>query len=382
MINGRLLYIAEDYLTSKVHHNLCDTLGKKGFPITVFAVERKSNQTRRLQDRSDSQAYQVEIGKMETPEVLYKYLFHHKIETKYQLLTEKIDLDTVAISCAATLFSEGALAYKLYREKNIPYIVAVRNTDVSFYLKMMPHLWKLGKEILIHAQKIVFITPTLRHSTFQHKLFSDIKEKISAKSEIIMNGVDRFWLENRQQPLPTKDPFSMLYVGNFSDVKNLPRLFSACSKIKQKYPNLTLTVVGGGGNQAKKVLKLAKKNEDWIFLKEKTNDKMVLCNYYRQASIFAMPSNETFGLVYIEALTQGVPVLYGKERGFDGIYPENFIGCHADITDKNNIIEKIEYLITHRNSLIQNIATLNFEEYDWERIAEKWKKVIDSIFNA
>lgn len=378
MVKENILYIAEDYLTSKVHHNLCSALGEKGLPVVVFAVKRKSNQNRRLQDAMDAQDYQVEIGEMNTPEVFYKYLFHHKIETKYRLLTEKIALETIAISCAATLFSEGALAYKLYREKNIPYIVAVRNTDVSFYLKMMPHLWKLGKEILMHARKIIFITPNLRHLTLQNKLFSSIKDEIAAKSEVIMNGVDRFWLDNIRQPLSTTTPFSLLYVGNFSRVKNLPRLFSACSKVKKKYPELTLTVVGGGGNQEGEVLKLAKKNEEWIFLRAKTNDRIVLRDYYRQASIFVMPSDETFGLVYVEALTQGLPILYGKERGFDGIYPENFIGCHAEINDENKMVEKIEYLISNRDELIQNIAMLDFEVFDWKRVAEKWSKVISN----
>lgn len=33
---------------------------------------------------------------------------------------------------AATLFSEGAVAYRLYKNYSIPYVIAVRATDVNF----------------------------------------------------------------------------------------------------------------------------------------------------------------------------------------------------------------------------------------------------------
>lgn len=41
------------------------------------------------------------------------------------------------------------------------------------------------------------------------------------------------------------------------------------------------------------------------------------------SDIFVMPSKpETFGLVYVEALSQGLPILYAKGEGFDGYFDE------------------------------------------------------------
>ena len=48
-------------------------------------------------------------------------------------------------------------------------------------------------------------------------------------------------------------------------------------------------------------------------------DKKTLKNLYRENDMFVMPSkNETFGLVYIEALLQGLPILYAKNEGIEG----------------------------------------------------------------
>ncbi|MDL2297009.1 glycosyltransferase family 4 protein [Bacteroidales bacterium OttesenSCG-928-B11] len=371
MPSKKILYIAEDYLTSKVHHSLCAKLGEQGVPIMVFTVERDANKNRRLQEDLDTSNYQVATGKNDFSAFLYKYYFPYKIRTKYRLLTDKIDLNTVKATYAATLFSEGALAYQLYKKHGIPYVVAVRNTDIAFYLSKMPHLWKLGREILRHADSVVFITPSLRNRALRHRALSSIRTEITEKSEVIMNGIDPFWLENIRKPVTNANPFSLIYVGNFSDAKNLPRLIRACDRVRFKYPKLTLTLVGGGGNEESEVLNLVKLHPDWIILKGKTNDKPTLRDYYRAADIFVMPSDDTFGLVYVEALTQGLPILYGKERGFDEIYPENTIGCHADITDENDIAQKIEYLIANYPDLTKNIANLDFVEYDWTIIAKR-----------
>ena len=50
----------------------------------------------------------------------------------------------------------------------------------------------------------------------------------------------------------------------------------------------------------------------------------------RSCSVFAMPSIfETFGLVYLEALSQNLPVVYTKGQGIDGMF-DNTVGIGVD----------------------------------------------------
>src|SRR5690606_14547065 len=74
----------------------------------------------------------------------------------YNLKHKKIHKDILknyrikdySIIHAHSLFSNGLIAMKLKKEFNIPYVVAVRNTDVNTFFKYMIHLRKLGIEIL------------------------------------------------------------------------------------------------------------------------------------------------------------------------------------------------------------------------------------------
>lgn len=52
-------------------------------------------------------------------------------------------------------------------------------------------------------------------------------------------------------------------------------------------------------------------------------DENILEEYYSKADIFAMPSSyETFGLGYVEAMLQDLPILYTHNEGIDGFYDE------------------------------------------------------------
>lgn len=66
---------------------------------------------------------------------------------------------------------------------------------------------------------------------------------------------------------------------------------------------------------------------------------------FAESDIFVMVSHsETFGLVYIEALSQGLPILYTRGQGIDGTLKEK-IGEAADSYDENSIKKAICRLI-------------------------------------
>ena len=73
-----------------------------------------------------------------------------------------------------------------------------------------------------------------------------------------------------------------------------------------------------------KVLALVQQNPETLAYLGKIYEKDKLQAVYAQNSIFAMPSlAETFGLVYVEAMSQGLSVLYTKGEGIDGLFEEH-----------------------------------------------------------
>ncbi|GGG80148.1 hypothetical protein GCM10007415_10670 [Parapedobacter pyrenivorans] len=85
---------------------------------------------------------------------------------------------------------------------------------------------------------------------------------------------------------------------------------------------LSLGIVGDGGYFSKKVRSYASRFPEINYF-GLIQDKNELKTIYRQHDIFIMPSyRETFGLVYVEALTQGLSLIIGRGEGVDGMFDE------------------------------------------------------------
>src|SRR5690606_9127918 len=134
------------------------------------------------------------------------------------------------------------------------------------------------------------------------------------------------------------NPLELIYVGNFNKGKKIDKVILAVKALNDSNNHCHLTIIGGGGQLVKKIDKQIQKNKKYYTYLGKIKDKRQLAALLRRSDIFVMPSkNETFGLVYIEALSQGIPVVYGRKYGIDGMHSHN-IGEAADGDDVGEIV--------------------------------------------
>ena len=107
-------------------------------------------------------------------------------------------------------------------------------------------------------------------------------------------------------------------------------------------------------------------------------DKTKLQEIYKANSIFAMPSiHETFGLVYVEALSQGLSVLYTKNEGIDGLFTEP-IGEVVMPTSTESIREALRKLLTHPEDY-QTLPEERFQTFQWTSIAQTYQNIYRQI---
>lgn len=80
-----------------------------------------------------------------------------------------------------------------------------------------------------------------------------------------------------------------------------------------------------------------------------------LIKIYGENNIFIMPSHhETFGLVYPEAMSQGMPVIYSEGEGFDGYFKNGFIGYSVDPNNTNDIARNIKFIVDNYEYISKN----------------------------
>jgi glycosyltransferase involved in cell wall biosynthesis len=371
----KILHICNDFSKQRIYNQLITHLEDFEIEQTVYVPVRTKE----------------EIGKYKNENLrlvnyIYSYilrpyhriLFQLKINTVYKDLINHIEVSKINKIHAHCLFSNGAVALKLKKEKGIPYIVAVRNTDINIFYKYMRHLRKLGLEILKEADKVILITPSYKpHILDKYIPYEDTNDFIS-KVSIIPNAVESFWIENIKvkEEKPSKI-IKLLYVGDFSKNKNVPTLLKCVQKLNKENFDSTLTLVGGGGNGEKGVLKILDSDKSGrIKYLGRVDNREDLLKIYRTHDIFVMASfKETFGVVYLEAMSQGLPVIYTKGQGINGYFEEGLIGYSVKPRDISDITSKIIKIASYEIEKMSTNAIKEVKKFNWPQISKEYFKM-------
>jgi len=371
-----ILHITNDYSGSTVYKNLVGELDKLGLAQIVYnPIKEKSRIGKNKIDLTvpDSKIIYAHILNKTTDRIFYR----KKIKKIVKDIESKIDLKKVDFIHAHTWYSDGGVAYLLSKKYNIPFMVAVRSTDLDIFYKYLYFDRKFGIEILKSAESIILISQAFKDRLIGILDLETSKNlnNISTKLKIVPNGIDQFWLDN---PTPKKlsistDRFNLIYVGTFIKRKKLEQVQQAIIKLNNKSPKYHLHIIGGKGENEKKILELINEFPQYFSYYGYISDREELLKLYKQADVFIMPSKrETFGLVYLEALTQGLPIIYVKNEGIDGFY-EN-VGETVDPDNIESICKGIMKIENNYEKYNFDLSTILIN-HNWVLIACKYQQI-------
>lgn len=306
-----------------------------------------------------------------------RYFFQMKSAHIYSDLVDAVDIQNFDLIHAHTLFTNGYVAYKLKKKYGIPYMVTVRNTDINTFFRKMKFLRPLGVNILKEADRISFLSSAYLDQTIDTYVPEEHKASLIEKSVIIGNGIDPFWLE---QPGTVKhyskgETLHLVAVGNISRNKNIDTTLKVLDHLICNGIKAHLHAVGKVKDD-----ELLKQIEDhshatyYPFMK-----KDDLLHLYRESHIFVLPSHqETFGNVYPEALSQGLPIIYTLNQGFHKQFEEGTVGYGVDSNSPEDIYEKIINICKDYEGFSSR-AINGAKKYDWGKIAESYRSSYEKI---
>ena len=364
----KVLQIANDYFGTKLYQRLFDALEvKKISSLVVVPVAYHAKIHPSTQD---------DVLQLPCYSNLDRILYFPKQKALSSAIEKRVEQNTYDIVHAHTVFSAGYAACQLKKRHGIPYIVAVRNTDVNVFFKKMPHLRPVGVRILRQAEKIVFLSPAYRETVFDQYVPKKYHEELRAKSVVIPNGIDPLFFENKGTARKLqKESLNLIYVGEISSNKNLELTVEAVKKLRAEGMNATLRVVGEIREESYRKLM---EETPFISYYARCPLQQVL-EHLRQSDIFVMPSHtETFGLVYAEAMSQGLPVLYTRGQGFDGQFSEGAVGYAVSDTDAEEIVERVKAVIEDYAVLSENCIQMA-KRFDWDAIAKRYCEIYQGI---
>lgn len=374
-----VLHINSNYLTSKLHENLAKTLSLNAIQSDIYMPIKKTKEDEFLFDSDFSVHHPVVFKEHD------KYFFMYKQRKIMRALVKHYkDLSTFDLTHAHTLFTDGNVSLELFKKYGLPYVVTVRGgTDVDKFFKIRLNLRKKGVEILNHASSIIFLSEATRETLLSNYVKDDRqREMIRKKSVVLPNGIDSYWFENEGKPKEwNKDkPLKIITVGKIMDNKNQLAVLQAAKYLNERKKIKVEVSFAGSVFESAYLDKLkSADNIEFKYLGELTTEQLV--KEYREHDLFVLVSKrETFGLVYPEAMSQGLPVIYTAGQGFDSQFEEGLIGYKASSQDPMELAEKIVAVTDHYQQFSIN-ALKSYKRYNWQSISDQLSSMYQSAAN-
>lgn len=190
---------------------------------------------------------------------------------------------------------------------------------------------------------------------------------------------DKFYPENKKSNVNRPQ---ILFVGGLDKAhyfKGIDVLLNALGEIKNI--DWSLRIIGKGELKAKYEEQAKKLNiTDRVSIVEKITDNE-LQEAYRRSDLFVLPSinrGEAFGLVLLEAMSSGIPVIATNLSGVRKVFNNGSQGLLAEPNDVASLREALLKLIKDeqlRKKMGEAGRKLVLEKYSWERVGEEMEKI-------
>lgn len=224
---------------------------------------------------------------------------------------------------AHKLTFEGPIAYYLHVRFHLPYVITIQQTDFKV-LKYKPLMKRFYFKILDKAEGIVLISPWMEKqlkNAFGRKRFDRISPKLSS----IPLVVERKCVMNERDNGRFLCAFHMR--DSYIRIKNIHRVLTAISRLKEEGIILHLDIAGDGPAKGKVKDMISKLDLlDQVRMLGKVENAGIIDTMSKYRGFILCSYPETFGMVYIEALSAGIPVIYSKDAGIDGFFDDMGIG--------------------------------------------------------
>jgi D-inositol-3-phosphate glycosyltransferase len=168
------------------------------------------------------------------------------------------------------------------------------------------------------------------------------------------------------------DDIILLYVGRFEPLKGIDRLLEALSHLRD-HRRIRLIIVGGDGDEAPDSQFLKKKAinlgmEDKVMFAGRVEQKY-LPLYYSSADVLVMASHyESFGLVGLEALACGRPVVSTPVGAMESLIQQSHAGYVVGDTLPRSLAKGIQSAITNSTPPADQIHK-SVLAYSWTNVA-------------
>jgi phosphatidyl-myo-inositol alpha-mannosyltransferase len=194
---------------------------------------------------------------------------------------------------------------------------------------------------------------------------------------IIPNGIDVDGFSASVEPFEQfcDGKFNILFVGRLEKRKGFDCLLKAYARVCGQFRDVRLIIVGPGSRLRGKYEKLIRRQGmlDISFVGYASAGD--LPRYYATADVFCAPAHggESFGIVLLEAMASGKPVIASRIAGYSSVVTEDVDGILVPPRDDDALARAIVSLIAEpaRGKLLAANGRKTAENYRWDHVAQR-----------
>lgn len=272
---------------------------------------------------------------------------------------------------------DGYAAAMLAKEIGVPLVVTIHGQDVQYTVHRSVACRKALAYALEQAAQVIVVSWKLRHLVDQ---FFDLGER----TIVIPNGVD---------PEAVCDAVAageagpvLLSVSNLLPTKGIALNIEAVAALKDSHPNLNYRVVGGG-REEKSLRELVSKRgiaNKVSFLGRQPHARVM--QEMANCTVFSLPSwQEGFGVVYLEAMASGKPVIGCQGEGIEDFVEHGETGFLVEPRDVPSLVDTIGFLFEHATEA-RNIGRKGrahvLNNLTWQKSAQRVIAVYERVLDG
>ena len=255
---------------------------------------------------------------------------------------------------------------------DIPYSISIHGTDVTGNQGVL--IKKIQRRVVKRAEVVISNSYFLARE-LERKLLISLQDKL----KVIWNGID---LINYKPVEKLTTEHTVVSVGRFVYKKGFDVLIEAFALVVDKYNDVKL-LIAGDGEERVKCEELAEEygiKNNIQFLGKIPNNK--IGEVFEKGRIFVCPSrNESFGIVVLEAMAMGIPVIATNSGGVCEIIDDNKYGCIVPIENPTALANKMIELLGNEDECLElrGKGLKRVKEFSIQKVEEKYEQVFSRL---
>lgn len=273
--------------------------------------------------------------------------------------------DLVHLHC----FEGGRFAKGIKEKFGIPYVVTEHSS--RFLLGTLPDsLQEVAKDVFSQAAVRIAVSRFLKET---------LEKKYQLDFQYVPNIVDvsAFTID---PSFRKKEAFTFVHVAGLNANKNQQMLIRAFELVAKKFPDVSLTIAGDGPlreelQQLTNQLNLAEKIS---FTGHQSREQLL--RIYNESHAFVLTSfKETFGVVLIEAMSCGLPVIATKSGGPESIISESYLGELSEIDVESLSLAMERVYLNRANYHPNEIRSYAISHFSGEFVANQLMDIYQQV---